>query len=173
MGYGVGMERLILLRHGKAERESATGDDFARRLTERGRRDAREAGQRLDDMGFGPDLCLVSAAARTRDTWEALQPVCPGCAVRFEPDLYHAEAETVLRLARKAAAEARNLMVIGHNPGLHELVLRLLIEGGASADLLNSARARFPTSAAAVFLFDGAGKPVFDGLLLPPRGGYD
>lgn len=168
------MERLILLRHGKAERDSATGDDFARRLTSRGRKDAREAGERLAEMGFAADLCLVSAAARTRDTWEALSPTCPACEVRFEADLYHAEAGKVWDLARKAASGgARNVLVIGHNPGLHELVLRLLIEGGASPDLLNAARARFPTSAAAVFLFDGAGRPVYDGLLLPPRGGYD
>lgn len=167
------MQRLILLRHGKAERESMRGDDHARRLTPRGRRDALEAGQRLVDMGFVPDLALVSDAARTRETWEALRPVCEACPVRFEPSLYHAEAQTVLDLVREAADLARTVLVIGHNPGLHELVLRLLIEGGASSDLLNTARSRFPTSAAAVFLFDGQSRPVYDGLMMPPRGGYD
>ncbi|HMO43835.1 MAG TPA: histidine phosphatase family protein [Phenylobacterium sp.] len=168
------MERLILLRHGKAERDSASGDDFARRLTARGRSDAREAGARLAEMGFVPDLCLVSDAARTRDTWEALSPVCPACPARFEPDLYHAEAGKVWEMVQAAGADgARTLMVIGHNPGLHELVVRLLAEGGASPDLMAMARSRFPTSAAAVFLFDDAGRPIYDGLLLPPRGGYD
>ncbi|MDO8900668.1 MAG: histidine phosphatase family protein [Phenylobacterium sp.] len=167
------MQRLILLRHGKAERDSPSGDDFARRLTPRGAKDARQAGERLAEMGFRPDLALVSTAARTRETWEALKGVCPACEVRFHDDLYHAEAETVLARVREAAGSSDALMVIGHNPGLHELVLRLLVEGGASPDLLQSARARFPTSAAAVFLFDGQGRPVYDGLMTPPRGGYD
>lgn len=167
------MERLILLRHGKAERESLSGDDFARRLTPRGVKDARTAGERLTDMGFAPDLALVSTAARTRETWEALKGAAPTCQVRFHDDLYHAEAQTVLDRVREAAASAKVLMVIGHNPGLHELVLRLLIEGGASDDLLRAAQGRFPTSAAAVFLFDGQTRPVYDALMMPPRGGYD
>ncbi|MDP1643757.1 MAG: histidine phosphatase family protein [Phenylobacterium sp.] len=167
------MQRLILLRHGKAERESMSGDDHARRLTPRGRRDALEAGQRLVDMGFVPDLALVSDAARTRETWESLRPVCEACQVRIDPSLYHAEAQTVLDRVREAADGAETVLVIGHNPGLHELVLRLLIEGGASGDLLNTARSRFPTSAAAVFLFNGQGRPVYDGLMMPPRGGHD
>lgn len=167
------MQRLILLRHGKAERESLSGDDHARRLTPRGRKDAREAGQRLTEMGFAPDLALVSDAARTRETWEALKPVCEACEVRVDEGLYHAEAQTVLDRVREVAPKAGTVLVIGHNPGLHELVLRLLIEGGASSDLLNAARSRFPTSAAAVFLFDGQGRPVYDGLMMPPRGGYD
>ncbi|MCG9916337.1 MAG: histidine phosphatase family protein [Phenylobacterium sp.] len=167
------MERLILLRHGKAERESLSGDDFARRLTPRGVKDARTAGERLTDMGFAPDLALVSTAARTRETWEALKGACPTCVMQFYDDLYHAEAQTVLDRVREAAASAKVLMVIGHNPGLHELVLRLLIEGGASADLLRAAQGRFPTSAAAVFLFDGQTRPVYDALMMPPRGGYD
>ena len=167
------MQRLILLRHGKAERESTSGDDHARRLTPRGRRDALEAGQRLVDMGFVPDLALVSDAARTRETWESLRPVCESCQVRFDKDLYHAEAQTVLERVQAAADSAGTVLVVGHNPGLHELVLRLLIEGGASGDLLNTARSRFPTSAAAVFLFNGPGRPVYDGLMMPPRGGYD
>ncbi|MFP5449236.1 MAG: hypothetical protein B7Z13_03160 [Caulobacterales bacterium 32-67-6] len=167
------MQRLILLRHGKAERESMSGDDHGRRLTARGRRDALEAGQRLVDMGFVPDLALVSDAARTRETWDSLKPVCAACDVRFDPSLYHAEAQTVLERVREAAEDGGTVLVIGHNPGLHELVLRLLIEGGASSDLLNTARSRFPTSAAAVFLFNGQGRAVYDGLMMPPRGGYD
>ena len=167
------MERLLLLRHGKAENQSWSGEDFDRRLTPRGARDAREAGERLAELGFRPDLALVSAAARTRETWEALAPACPACAVRFEEGLYHAEAGEVLDLVRRCADQAGTVMVVGHNPGLHELVLRLLIDGGASPDLMAAARSRFPTSAAAVFLFDGAGRAAYDGLLLPPRGGVD
>ena len=167
------MERLILLRHGKAENQSWSGEDFDRRLTPRGVSDAREAGERLAELGFRADLALVSAAARTRETWEALSPTCPACEVRFEDSLYHAEAGEVLDLVRQCAGQAGTILVVGHNPGLHELVLRLLIEGGATPDLVASARARFPTSAAAAFLFDGQNPPAYDGLLLPPRGGYD
>ena len=59
----------------------------------------------------------------------------------------------------------------GHNPGLQELPVLLLMEGGAAPALVARAQRQFPTAAAAVFLFDGNGRPAFDGLFFPERGG--
>ncbi|HEY9219454.1 MAG TPA: histidine phosphatase family protein, partial [Phenylobacterium sp.] len=54
------MDRLILVRHGEAERQSASGEDFDRRLTAAGRRESLETGESLAGLGFTPDVALVS-----------------------------------------------------------------------------------------------------------------
>ena len=163
------MERLILLRHGKAEPDSASGEDHDRRLSPRGARESAEMGAHLADMGFRPDLALVSPAARTRETWEAMQEAFPGAQARFCDPLYHAEADMIRRTAEQAAGEAKTLMVVGHNPGLQELALTLLVQGDAPAGLIARATRNFPPGAAAVFLFDHAGRPHYDGLFFPER----
>lgn len=161
------MDRLILLRHGKAERESVSGDDFDRKLTHRGVRESAAAAAHLADLGLVPDLVLVSPAARTRETWAAAQESFPGAAWRVEPSLYHAEERVVRKLAEDAGETSRVVMVVGHNPGLQELVIRLLNEGSTPSPLIARAHAMFPTATAAVFLFDATGRPAYDGLFFP------
>jgi phosphohistidine phosphatase len=165
------MDRLILLRHGKAEPESASGEDFDRRLAPRGVRESAAMAQSLADLGFKPDLALVSPSARTRDTWTAAEPAFPQAKVAYTPDLYHADSEEVRRAAEAAGRNARTVMVVGHNPGLQELAVRLLSEGHAPPSLIAKVQGRFPTAAAAVFLFDDNERPTYDGLFYPERGG--
>lgn len=164
------MDRLILFRHGKAEQESASGDDFDRRLASRGQRESAAMADRLAELGLKPDLALVSSAARTRETWAAMAPVFPGAEVRVERDLYLADSGTVRRLAETAGRDVATVMVVGHNPGLQELALMLLIEGSAPSSLISRASRQFPTGAAAVFIVDANGRPAFDGLFFPERG---
>lgn len=161
------MDRLILLRHGKAERDSDSGEDFDRKLTERGVRESAATAATLADMGLVPDLVLVSSSARTRGTWAAAQGAFPQAAFRIEPSLYHAEERVVRQLAEAAGQSSATVMIVGHNPGLQELTIRLLAEGGAPSTLIARAHARFPTATAAVFLFDAAGRPSYDGLFIP------
>jgi phosphohistidine phosphatase len=163
------MDRLILFRHGKAEAESASGEDFDRRLAARGIEESAGMGAQLADMGFLPDVVLVSAAARTRETWAAAEPNFPKARVRFDGDLYHADSGCVRREAERAGAGVGTVMVVGHNPGLQELAVQLLMEGAAPASLIARAARQFPTAAAAVFLFDDNGRPAFDGLFFPER----
>lgn len=163
------MDRLILMRHGKAEHNAPTGEDFDRRLTPGGERESREMAETLADMGFVPDLALVSGAARTRETWAAVQPVFADTEVAFDDDLYLAEAGDIRRLAEQAGKSVRSLLVVGHNPGLQELAVQLLLEGTPEPSLVSRARSRFPTGAAAVFLLDSTGRPAFDGLFFPGR----
>ncbi|MBP8248374.1 MAG: histidine phosphatase family protein [Phenylobacterium sp.] len=165
------MDRLILLRHGEAERDAESGDDFDRRLVARGVAACAAMGETLADLGFCPDLALVSAAARTRDTWEALCKAFPKARARFEDSLYLAEPDRVRGLAQAAGATCGTVMVVGHNPGLQDLTVQMLKEGGAPAALIAKAQNGFPTGAAAVFLFDHAGRPAYDGLFFPGRGG--
>lgn len=161
------MDRLILLRHGKAERDSESGDDFDRKLTERGVRESAAMAATLADLGLIPDLVLVSPAARTRGTWAAAQGAFPQAAWRIEQSLYHAEERIVRQLAESAGHSSKAVMIVGHNPGLQELTIRLLAEGSAPSTLMARAHANFPTASAAVFLFDAAGRPSYDGLFYP------
>lgn len=161
------MDRLILMRHGKAERDSESGDDFDRRLDARGVRESVAMGETLADLGLIPDLVLVSSAARTRDTWAAVKPSFPNAASRYEDSLYHADDRMVRRMAEQAGEPGGAIMVVGHNPGLQELTIRLLMEGSAPSTLLAKAHGAFPPGTAAVFLFDAAGRPSYDGLFFP------
>jgi len=163
------MDRLILLRHGKAEADSATGEDFDRRLAPRGVRESAEMAAQLADMGFRPDLALVSPAARARGTWESASTVFTGTDTRFDDQLYHADSGTIRRVAEAAGEGVGTVIVVGHNPGLQELTIRLLMEGSSPAGLIAKAQRNFPTASAAVFLFDGNGRPHFDGLFFPER----
>jgi phosphohistidine phosphatase len=142
------MQRLILLRHGKADSVSALGGDLERGLTDRGRRDAALMGRVLAEAGFVPDLVLVSSARRTRETWEELAPAFPKANVEFSRGLYLASRDHLAHAVDATGDEAGCLMIVGHNPGLHELAIACA--GDAALDdsgMLDS----FPTSAAAVF----------------------
>lgn len=161
------MDRLILLRHGEAERDSQTGEDFDRPLAKRGRKESAATGEALADLGLIPDLALASGALRTRETWMAVAPAFPKARVRFDDNLYLAEAAVIRRIAEAAGEGCGALMVIGHNPGLQELALALLIEGGAPASAIGRVRTGLPTGAAAVFLIDPNGRPAYDGLFYP------
>ena len=165
------MDRLILFRHGKAEPESASGEDFDRHLAPRGERESAAMGAHLADLGFLPDVVLVSPAMRTRQTWAAIEPHMPKARVSFDDELYHADSGAVREAAAYAGAHVGTVMVVGHNPGLQELTVQLLTEGSAPPSLIGKAMREFPTAATAVFLFDDNGRPAFDGLFFPERGG--
>lgn len=164
------MERLILFRHGKAEPDSLSGDDFDRRLAPRGVRESAAMAAALADLGLRPDRAIVSPSARTRETWAAAQAAFPAASAVFDAELYLAEAGTIRRAAERAGQAAGTVMVVGHNPGLQELTIALLVEGRAPASLLARAQRDFPPSAAAVFLIDANGRPSYDGLFYPERG---
>jgi phosphohistidine phosphatase len=117
-----------------------------------------------------PDLVLASPSARTRETWAAAAEAFPAAEVVFGDDLYHADSGAVRAAAERAGRDRATVMVVGHNPGLQELAVRLLMEGSAPPSLVGRAQRQFPTAAAAVFLFDDNGRPAFDGLFFPERG---
>ena len=163
------MDRLILLRHGKADPDSETGEDFDRRLAPHGVAESAAMSLRLADMGFSPDVALVSTAARARETWAAASVAFPAAECRHADDLYHADSGTIRRAAQAAGEACGTVMVVGHNPGLQELTVALLREGRAPAGLIARAQRNFPTAAASVFLIDAQGRPHFDGLFFPGR----
>jgi phosphohistidine phosphatase len=157
------MKRLILMRHGKAER-SNPGGDFERSLTDRGAADAALMGRILVDEGLVPDIALVSTARRTQQTWEQASAAFPMAGTKTLGGLYHAAADRILFEAEAAGVEHDTVMVVGHNPGLHALTVALLRTGGSGSALVSRAESRFPTATVAAFTFDAAGRPTYDGL---------
>ena len=158
------MYRLILLRHGKAEAGAASGKDFDRALTDRGRRDALIVAQTLDQAGVRPDLVLVSPAARAAQTWEAMAEVFPSARVEHAAALYEISPDALLQLARSEAGGAGTVMVVGHNPGLGQLAAWLAQDAPPGPARLRIVEG-FPTAAAAVI---GFSPPAFH--LYTPRG---
>jgi phosphohistidine phosphatase len=144
------MNRLILFRHAKTERRAPSGDDFDRRLTDRGRADAALIGRVLGAAGITPDVVLLSPAVRAKETWSQVAELFPGASVVEKPLLYAADADEILRLVEGRPEPA--VMVIGHNPSLHVLASELDAEQGGRGPSL---RDGFPTAAAAVFEFGG------------------
>lgn len=161
------MRRLILLRHAKAERSAASGRDFDRPLSPRGEDDARLMGQVLARSGLKPDLALVSPAARTVQTWAAASEALGSAAVESDPKLYHASARALRAFVEHAEDRADTVVLVGHNPGLHELALTLLDEGAEDRSVIDRVASGFPTAAALVFAVDAAGRARYDGFHRP------
>ncbi|MFY8144485.1 MAG: SixA phosphatase family protein [Caulobacter sp.] len=159
------MERLILMRHGKAERHAQSGGDFERALAESGRADASLMGRVLAGLTYEPDLFLVSSARRTRETAEQVAAHFPKARVEHLRDLYHADPEEILQAVEDAVDAAGTVMVVGHNPGMHELALRLAVQAGASPIQSNKLRSRFPTSTVVALAWDGTQTPRLEHLL--------
>ncbi|GAA2285127.1 phosphoglycerate mutase [Streptomyces ruber] len=147
------LRRLVVLRHAKSAWPEGVAD-HDRPLGKRGRRDAPAAGRALADAGRLPDLALCSTATRARETWEltAAQWGTPP-PVRFDAELYDASVSDLLNVVRAAPEEVGTLLLVGHNPGLQDLVLDLA--GDGLDDTLRAVRTKFPTSAIAVLAWHG------------------
>jgi phosphohistidine phosphatase len=122
------MKRLLLLRHAKAVPAEEQLADIARPLAERGERDARRIGERLRQLEQPPARILTSPAARALRTAElvAAELAYPREAIVSERRLYLAEPATLLTVIAGQERHVDSLLVVGHNPGLSELVHELL-----------------------------------------------
>ena len=158
------MHRLILFRHAKTEARAPGGEDIDRALVERGRADSQRMGRILADAGMAPDLVLVSPAVRARETWTLASPAFPPARVEIRDGLYDATPEDVADELTKGVAAADTVMVVGHNPSLHELAISLLEDGWAEPSDIERVSAGFPTATAATFRFDGAGRACLEAL---------
>jgi phosphohistidine phosphatase len=122
---GARMRRLVVVRHAKSDWPDGVAD-VDRPLAARGRRDAAAAGPWLADHLPPLDLVLCSPAVRARETWRlAAAGLAPAPPVEVRDELYGAPAGTLLRVARQLPGDARTVAVVGHNPGLAEVVALL------------------------------------------------
>jgi phosphohistidine phosphatase len=158
------MQRLILMRHAKAETKSDSGQDFDRPLSARGRREAKTMGQVLAEAGLTPDIALVSSALRTCETWELGSTAFPLAGVEFSRDIYNGSPMSILEMAQNRPESV--VLVVGHNPTLHDLALELLRDGATSAAVVAKVQSRFPPATAVAFNFDAADRPAYDGFFL-------
>jgi len=161
------MQRLILMRHARAEKTSASGHDRDRPLSDRGRADAAAMGRALAARDMRPDLAIVSPAARTRQTWDLLHDAFGDVQLREDESLYNGGAETLRRFVEAGEDEAGCLMVVAHNPGVHLLAVEYLVESAASPAVLDRMSGGFPPGAAAIFTVDVAGRCAFEGYIQP------
>jgi phosphohistidine phosphatase len=137
---------LGLLRHAKSDLDDASVRDFDRGLNDRGRRGAALIGRHVTERGVAWDTAIASPAARVRRTLEA-----SGLAVvpHYDERAYLADAATLIDLLRHVEGDPASVLLVGHNPGLHELVFRLT-DPDCDTDLFARAAEKFPTASFAL-----------------------
>jgi phosphohistidine phosphatase len=144
---------LVLIRHAKSDYPWGV-DDHDRPLNDRGRRDAPGIGTWLDEHvawadGEAPRV-RVSSARRAQLTWSLASSRLSGrwdaADIADEPRIYEASVPTLLDIVAESGAGARTLVLVGHNPGMVDLVRTLGRPDARSYE----ATAKFPTSAIAV-----------------------
>ncbi|HEX8164304.1 MAG TPA: histidine phosphatase family protein [Beijerinckiaceae bacterium] len=137
------MRRLMLLRHARAAPADGMAD-IDRPLSDRGREAVPRVAAHLSDEQLFPDLALVSTARRARETWDLAAPGLGEVPVRFEPRIYEAPADRLLKVVREVEGGVRTLLMVGHNPGFEDLA-KLLIGHGDRYAFARMAR-RYPTA---------------------------
>ncbi|CAL9379942.1 SixA phosphatase family protein [Streptomyces thermolilacinus] len=154
--------RIVLLRHAKADWSQDA--DHERPLADRGRQEAPLAGRRLASAGITPDLTLCSTAVRTRETWKLVVHELPQRPrTVYDERVYEASLGDLIALLNETPEDVDDLLVVGHNPGIHALADALA--GEAEGDILpRMNRSGFPTSAFAVLTFSGEWKTVEHGV---------
>jgi len=146
------MRRLLLFRHAKAERSQPGMEDRARKLEERGRKDAAKIGAYMVSHGLVPDQVMTSPSARTKETWKFASAAFRGPLDVSESErLYDATAATILNVVKTARSGTHTLLIVGHNPGLHELAAMLVASGDIEAR--ERLREKLPTSGLAIIDF--------------------
>ncbi len=149
--------RLIVLRHAKSAWPEGV-PDHDRPLAPRGRRDAPAAGRWLRKSGLVPDRVICSTAERARETWRLAEEKLGAHPAVFDERVYGATSAELLALARRTPAGVRTLLIVGHDPAMHELTLDLACPppDDKSRDALDRVQIKFPTAAIAVLEFTGA-----------------
>jgi phosphohistidine phosphatase len=148
------LRQLLLLRHAKSSWDDASASDHSRPLTARGRAAAGAMRQAMLGLALSPDVVLVSSARRTLQTLEALEPWEETPLIEPMDALYLASAPALLAILNGVAETARSVMLIGHNPGLHELAALLIGSVRDPADARRLAEG-YPTGALAEFSLAG------------------
>ena len=118
---------LLILRHAKSDWDSGAASDFERPLAKRGKKDAPRVGEWLYREGLVPDLVISSPAQRAKET---AVKVCKSMdyktkKIRWEKQVYAGNLTNLLRVLGRCPAEARIVLLVGHNPGLEDLVVHL------------------------------------------------
>jgi phosphohistidine phosphatase len=154
------MKTLFLLRHAKSSWDDPGLADHERPLAPRGTRATKAIAAHLRDEGVAPDLVLSSSSRRTRETLDGIAAALgDDVAVKIERDLYVASSDRLLERLRAVDDDFDSVMLIGHNPGVEQLALRLAGESEKCAEM----RRKYPTAALATLEFSGKWKDLEPG----------
>jgi phosphohistidine phosphatase len=157
------MKILTLLRHAKSGWDDPVARDFDRPLNPRGRRAARTVGAELKARDLGFDLVLASPARRVAETVEEVANSFGAIRADYDERLYLASVATLLDIVRQAPDSVDRLLLVGHNPGLEELALRLSRRDGDP--LRGEVEVKYPTgTVAAIELPVGRWAEVREGI---------
>jgi phosphohistidine phosphatase len=147
MQNGLVVKRLLLLRHAKSSWDDPHLADHDRPLAPRGRRAAKSIAAYMKEKGYEPSIVLCSSALRARQTLELITPALPShTKAEIDPSIYHAGTEDLMTRLRSIPPEVPSVMLVGHNPAMHELLLTLLSDTAQVEPL----KKKFPTAALAV-----------------------
>lgn len=149
------MLTLSLLRHAKSSWGDTALKDFDRPLNERGREAAPMMGALMRRDGLKPDHILCSPAVRTRQTVDLVRETYPALGpAEFQARLYHATPVMLLRSVHEVPEVTRHVLLVGHNPGLHQLAVWLT--GSGLPSKRKALEEKLPTTGLAVLTFDVA-----------------
>jgi len=148
------MKQLGLFRHAKSDWHDARARDFDRPLNERGRKGAVVMGRHIVDHGVRWQRVLASPAVRAAQTIELAEAATgSGIPVEWDRRIYLASSRTLLDVLREQPDRTERLMMVGHNPGLEDLIFDLVPDDPADK-LRAQVEIKFPTAAFAVLEFD-------------------
>lgn len=144
------MKTLGLLRHAKSDWDDLAKRDFDRGLNDRGRKGAALIGAHIARHGVKFDRLLASPAERVRQT---LATSLPDMEPEFDQRLYLASTDTLMDVLREKGGDADAVLVVGHNPGLQELLFELVPPAAEDA-MFDDLSRKYPTATFAVFTLD-------------------
>ncbi len=141
---------LYLMRHGKSEKAKKSTEDALRPLGKKGRKDVKKIRNLMQEKHVQPDLILCSPSVRTMETLKKLRKAFVPTEVVFVDDLYLANAEEMMHILRQTSPEKHEVLVIGHNPGLQDVLPMICEDSPESLEAQNHRVSEgFPTSALA------------------------
>jgi len=147
------MKRLMLLRHAKSGDDGGVARDFDRPLNAKGLRAARAIGRYMRDQALSFDAVIASPAIRVTETLQEVETVYGlGLSPNWDKRLYLATADELLDAVHRAPVEAGTILLVGHNPGLEQLVLRL-VPPRAEGDARGEVEIKYPTASLAEMAF--------------------
>jgi len=144
------MKILGIFRHAKSDWNDARLRDFDRPLNERGRQGAAVMGKHIREHAVGWKRVLASPAVRVTETIELAGAAAGEMPpVTWDRRIYLASSATLMDVLREQEDDPRSIILVGHNPGLEDLIFDLVPDDGTSP-LRDIVEDKFPTASYAV-----------------------